>query len=229
MPEKDAHIKEIIQNVIGTSRKGREKVIRLVRKQHTEISSYKIRRVYEQYGFSLSKKLKRRMHYNPANPIEIPIEANHEWAIDFMSDALIDGRKFRTLNIIDQYNRKCMGIKAGMNFPARVVTAELEKVMEKYGRPKAIRTDNGPEFTSRVFQKWMIDNHIDHVRIQNGKPQQNAVIERFNKTYREDVLNADIFKSIRVAQEITDAWIEDYNGNRPHQSLNYQTPMEYAS
>ena len=77
-----------------------------------------------------------------------------------------------------------------MNFPARAVINELEKVIERHGKPKAIRTDNGPEFISRVFQKWMIDNHIDHVRIQNGKPQQNAVIERFNKTFREDVLNA---------------------------------------
>lgn len=229
MPAKDAHIKEIIQNVIGTSRKGREKVIRLVKKQHSEIGSYKIRRVYESYGFSLNKKLKRRIKGNPANPIEIPIEANQEWAMDFMSDALINGRRFRTLNIIDQYNRKCVGIKAGMNFPARVVIDELEKVIEKYGRPKAIRTDNGPEFISRVFQKWMIDNHIDHVRIQNGKPQQNAVIERFNKTFREDVLNAEIFKSIVEAQEITDIWVNDYNTNRPHQSLNYQTPLEYAS
>jgi putative transposase len=229
MPEKDAHIKEVIQKVIGTSRKGREKVIRMVRKQHSEIGSYKIRRVYEQYGFSLSKKLKRRTQYNPANPIEIPIEANREWAMDFMSDALINGRRFRTLNVIDQYNRKCIGIKVGMNFPSRAVINELEKVIERHGKPKAIRTDNGPEFISRLFRKWMHDNDIEHVRIQNGKPQQNAVVERFNKTYREDILNAEIFKSISEAQEITDTWINDYNTNRPHQSLNYQTPLEYAS
>ena len=228
MPEKDKYIKELIQEVIGTSRKGREKVIRLVQRKHPEIGSYKIRRVYEKYGFSLSKKLKRRIKNNPANPIEIPVKSNQEWAMDFMSDALADGRKLRTLNIIDHYNRECKGLKISLNFPARRLTEELDKVIEKYGKPEGIRTDNGPEFRSKTFQIWLFENGIKHIRIQKGKPQQNAVIERFNKTFREDILDAEIFKSIEQAQLIADDWVKDYNTLRPHQSLNYQTPVEYA-
>ena len=228
MPEKDKYIKELIEEVIGTSRKGREKVIRLVQRKHPEIGSYKIRRVYEKYGFSLSKKLKRRIKNNPANPIEIPVKSNQEWAMDFMSDALADGRKLRTLNIIDHYNRECKGLKISLNFPARRLTEELDKVIEKYGKPEGIRTDNGPEFRSKIFQIWLFENGIKHIRIQKGKPQQNAVIERFNKTFREDILDAEIFKSIEQAQLIADDWVKDYNTVRPHQSLNYQTPVEYA-
>lgn len=228
MPEKDKYIKELIQEIIGTSRKGREKVIRLVQRKHPEIGSSKIRRVYEKYGFSLSKKLKRRIKNNPANPIEIPVKSNQEWAMDFMSDALADGRKLRTLNIIDHYNRECKGLKISLNFPARRLTEELDKVIEKYGKPEGIRTDNGPEFRSKLFQIWLFKNGIKHVRIQKGKPQQNAVIERFNKTFREDILDAEIFKSVEQAQLVADDWVKDYNTVRPHQSLNYQTPLEYA-
>ena len=120
MPAKELYIKEIIKEVIGTSRKGREKVIRLVQKKHPEISSYRIRRVYERYGFSLTRRLKRRIKNHPANPIEIPLSANREWAMDFMSDALADGRRIRTLNVIDHYNRKCIGIKTLLNIPVYI-------------------------------------------------------------------------------------------------------------
>jgi putative transposase len=149
--------------------------------------------------------------------------------MDFMSDSLCDGRKIRTLNIVDHFNRECMGIKVCFNAPSRVVINYLEQRIELHGKPRGIRTDNGPEFRSKLFQKWLHNNDIIWQRIQKGKPQQNAIIERFNKTYREDVLDANIFNSIENAQEITNSWIEEYNNVRPHQSLNYQTPKEYAA
>lgn len=229
MPQKDEAIKLAIKNVLGTSRKGRNKVIVLVRKKHPQYGHSQIRRVYEQSGFSLSKKLRRRIKDNPSNPIDIPFERNIEWAIDFMSDALFDGRRIRTLNIIDHFNRQCKGIKVGINLPARVVIAYLEQRIELYGKPKKIRTDNGPEFRSKLFQKWLQNNNIEWSRIQKGKPQQNAIIERFNKTYREDVLDANIFRDIAGLEEITGLWMQEYNNERPHQSLNYQTPTEYAA
>ena len=229
MPIKDSIVKQAITEIIGNSRKGREKVIKLMRKRYPEIGSSKVRRVYEKSGFSLSKKLRRRIKDNPANPIEIAFSKNQEWAMDFMSDALLCGKKIRTLNIIDHFNRECMGISIGINMPARVVIMELEKVIERMGKPKRIRTDNGPEFRSKLFQKWMSKNEIEWSRIQKGKPQQNAIIERFNRTYREDVLDANLFYSIEQAWEITEKWIVEYNCERPHQSLNYQTPSSYAA
>lgn len=229
MPENDQHIIEKIKEVVGISRKGRRKVISLIQKKYPYLGAYKIRRVYEKYGFSLHKKYRKRIRHIPANPIEIPLSDNLEWAIDFMSDSLYNGSKIRSLNIIDHYNRVCKGIILSRNFPAVRVIRELEKVIEKYGKPKGIRTDNGPEFISNSFRKWLSDNKIEHVRIQKGKPQQNAVVERFNRTYREDILDSEIFSSIQHAQEITDNWVKDYNSNRPHESLDNKTPLEYAA
>lgn len=229
MPDKDELIRIAIIAVLGSSRKGRNKVIALVRKQYPQYGHSQIRRVYERSGFSLSRKLSRRIKDNPANPIEIPFAPNEEWAMDFMSDALSDGRRFRTLNIIDHFNRKCIGIMANTSLPARVVIRYLEQRIELHGKPKRIRTDNGPEFRSKLFQKWLKNNDITWSRIQKGKPQQNAIIERFNKTYREDVLDANIFRDIGQVDEITKPWIDDYNNYRPHQALNYQTPSAYAA
>lgn len=229
MPSKDAVVKKAIEEVIGNSRKGRMKVIKLVQKKYPEMGDSKIRRVYEKEGFALSRKLRRRIKDNLANPISIPLKANQEWAMDFMSDALENGRKIRTLNIIDHFNRQCKGIEVSFNLPARRVIEILERAIERYGKPLKIRTDNGPEFRSKRLQLWMQNNHIEWSRIQKGKPQQNAIVERFNKTYREDVLDANLFYSIEQAKEVTAKWIDEYNQRRPHQSLNYQTPTAYAA
>ena len=229
MPIKDAQLKTIIESVIGSSRKGREKVIRMVQKKHPHISSSKIRRVYEKEGFSLYKRLKRRVKQQVANPITVPLNPNEEWAIDFMSDALENGKRFRTLNIVDHFDRSCKGIFSSYSLPAAKVVELLEHVIEKHGKPNRIRTDNGPEFRSKKFQLWLINNEIEWSPIQNGKPQQNAIVERFNRTFREDVLDAHLFISISMAQHITDGWIKEYNEERPHQALGYKTPIEYAA
>lgn len=229
MPGKDAELKEIISSVIGCTRKGREKVIIAVRAKHPEISSSKIRRVYEKEGFSLHRKLKRRVNNNPANPLSIPLGANQEWAMDFMSDSLVDGRSFRTLNVVDHFNRRCLGIKINYSLPARLVIEKLEQLIELHGKPERIRTDNGPEFTSKLFQVWLKNKGIAWAAIQKGKPQQNVIVERFNRTYREDILDAYLFETIAQADKLTQSWLREYNTERPHQSLGYKTPMEYAA
>jgi putative transposase len=229
MPQKDTQIQETILSVMGTSRIGRRKVIVKVQRKNPELSSSRIRRVYENSGFSLYKRHKRKRFDNPANPISVPMAKNQEWAMDFMSDSLINGSKMRTLNIIDQFNRKCVRIEVERSFPARKVIEAMKRAIEEHGKPQGIRTDNGPEFTSGLFQDWLNDNNIEWVKIQKGKPQQNAIIERFNKSFREDVLDAQQFFSLDHARELTTAWIEDYNNDRPHEALNYKTPNEYAA
>lgn len=229
MPQKDAFIKEAITNVIGASRKGRMKVIKLVQKTKPEIGSSSIRRVYEQYGFSLFKRMKKRVVYNPSNPIVIPTAKNDEWAIDFMSDVLSNDKKIRTLNVIDHYNRYCIGINVRHNYPAIRVIETMERLIEEYGTPKRIRTDNGPEFTSKKFQKWLKERNILWSSIPKARPDQNAIIERFNRTYREDILDANLLNSIEHAQRLSDEWRHEYNYERPHQSLNFKTPASYAA
>jgi putative transposase len=229
MPKKDEVVLNAIKAVVGTSKLGRRKVIVKVQKKQPELSGSKIRRVYEQKGFSLYKRMKSRKTDNPSNPINVPLAPNTEWAMDFMSDALANGRRIRTLNIIDQYNRKCLQIAVGYSMPSKKVIEIVQRAINEHGKPKGIRTDNGSEFTSTIFQDWLGDNEIEWVKIQKGKPQQNAIIERFNRTYREDVLDANVFFSLEHVNQLTDPWLHDYNNERPHQSLNFLTPNEYVA
>jgi putative transposase len=229
MPIKDAPIENAIRAVIGNSRKGRKKVIALVRKKTPDLGSSRIRRVYQSNGFALMKRLKRRMRNNPKNPATVPFEPNVEWAIDFMHDALVNGRIIRSLNIIDPYNRQCKGIYIRHSIPAVRLIELLEQSIERFGKPKYIRSDNGPEFISKRFQKWMHDNGIGWSKIEKGKPQQNCHVERFNKTVREDLFDANLFFSVDQANELAAAFQQEYNYDRPHESLNDLTPMEYAA
>jgi putative transposase len=149
--------------------------------------------------------------------------------MDFMSNSLASGRKIRMLNVVDQYNRKCLSFEANYSIPSHSAIEILEKAIEKHGKPKAIRMDNGREFTSGSFQSRMDKNNITRVKIQKGKPKQNAIVERFNKTYIDDVLDANILPSLKELQASTDRWIDENNKERPHQSLNYQTPNHYTA
>ena len=169
------------------------------------------------------------MKDNPANPIMIPFDRDEEWVIYFMHDVLESGRKFRTFNVIDHYNREALGILNQCSIPARRATMFLDQLIEKYGKPKRIRGDNGPEMMSKWFRLWLQERKIEWSAIQKGSPQQNAIIERFNRTYREDVLDANIFHPIEHAHQLTDEWTTEYNTIREHESLGYQTPASYAA
>lgn len=228
MSEKDRPIEKAIETVIKGQRIGRKKVICKVQRLFPELGSSRIRRVYEKKGYSLFKKPKKRRNDVPPNPIEKVDAPLKEWAMDFMSDALITGRRIRTFNVIDHFNRQCMTIVIDSSLPALRIIAELDRIIEKYGKPIAIRTDWGPEFTSRWFQKWLQDHNILWKPIQKGKPAQNGIIERFNRTFREQVLDQNLFLNIEHAQEITDQWVNQYNQGWPHESLGFKSPMEYA-
>lgn len=226
---KDQPIKEAIEKVIGSSRKGRNKVIPLVKKIYPEVGSSRIRRIYEQNRFALFMRPKRKRFNNSKNSATVPMEANVEWAIDFMYDSLVNGRAIRSLNIIDPFNRECKGIFIRHSIPAIRVIEFLEQAIEKYGKPKFIRSDNGPEFISKRFQLWMRDNQITWNKIQKGKPQQNCFVERFNRSMREEFLDANLFFTIDQANELAEYYREEYNCFRPHESLGNLTPKEYAA
>lgn len=134
MPAKDIVVKEAIQSVMGSSRKGRNKITRLVQKKYPHLGSSKIRRVYVKEGFSLTRRLRRRVKNNPANPIMVPFKRNEEWAIDFMCDVLENGRRFRTFNVIDYFNREALGIEIDFSTPAKKVTAFLDRLIEWHRR-----------------------------------------------------------------------------------------------
>jgi len=144
-----------------------------------------------------------------------------------MHDARYGGRAIRTLNVMDEADRSCLGIDLATSIPALRVTRFLDQLIEIHGKPLAIRCDNGPELTSYQFTDWCDKNKIIVRFIQPGKPDQNAFIERFNRTYREEVLDAYLFESLVDMREITDAWIVRYNEQRPHDALGSLPPARY--
>ena len=149
--------------------------------------------------------------------------------MDFMSDALGDGRRIRILNIIDECSREALTVHADYSIPSAVVITQLEILEQERGLPQMLRVDNGPEFTSYDFTEWCRSKNIHINYIQPGRPMQNAYIERFNKTYRGDILDAYLFENLEQVRLLSDEWIRTYNHEIPHGSLHDQTPHEFAT
>lgn len=178
---------------------------------------------------NIRRRTRKRLPARAKQQLFQPTQINEVWSIDFMSDSLWDGRKIRLLNIIDDYNREVLMIETDTSLPTLRVIRCLEQIIKKRGLPKMIRVDNGPEFISSKLDMWCKEENIQLIFIQPGEPTQNAFIERLNGTFRRDVLNAYVFKSIKEVKSITNEWIYDYNYNRPHSSLNNKSPIEYLN
>ena len=149
--------------------------------------------------------------------------------MDFMSDSSRNQRRFRTFNVIDDFNREALGIDIAVSLPAGRVTRYLDKLAEYHGYPLKIRVDNGPEFTGKTFINWAKSHDITIDYIQPGSPYQNGYIERFNRTYRNEVLDLYLFNNLAQARRITEEWLTIYNTERPHEALNNMTPIEYKT
>jgi len=175
----------------------------------------------------MRRKRKRRLPSRIKEPLLIPNTLNDTWSMDFMCDTLENGKRFRIFNVIDDYNREALIVKPQTIFPGEHVVRELDNLIFYRGRPKYARVDNGPEFMSKVFVGWCNENNIQIKYIEPGRPMQNAFIERFNRLYREDVLDAYLFNDIEQVTMISDTWREDYNDNHPHGSLGGISPRKY--
>jgi putative transposase len=160
-------------------------------------------------------------------PLAAPAMLNGTWALDFMHDALYGGRRFRTFNVLDEGNREGLGIEIGTAIPGARVVRVMDRLIEIYGQPDAFRIDNGPELTAQVFVEWCERKGIELRYIQPGKPDQNAYIERFNRSYREEVLSAYVFESLEQVRALTDEWLQSYNERRPHDSLGRVPPLTF--
>jgi putative transposase len=188
----------------------------------------RIRRVYRSLELHLKRKPKKRLPARCAQALVAPLRANQTWSLDFMSDSLSSGRAFRTLNVIDDYNREALWIEVDTSLPAERVVRVLDQLISWRGKPGCIRMDNGPELISQRLESWAKDQHIELLHIQPGKPAQNAYIERFNRTYREEVLDAYLFDDLEEVRLITESWLEDYNTIRPHEALQGLAPRQFA-
>jgi putative transposase len=188
----------------------------------------RIYRVYTEMKLNIRRRAKKRLPDRIKQPLIVTTAPNETWSIDFMSDSLADGRKFRLLNVIDDFNRESLAIEVDTSLPSLRVIRVLNQLITARGKPANIRTDNGPEFISHKLQQWCEQNNITLQYIQPGKPTQNAYIERKNGSIRRELLNAYLFYSLTEVRTMSKEWRIDYNTERPHKSLGYLAPVKFA-
>jgi len=188
----------------------------------------RIYRVYTDMKLNIRRRAKKRLPERVKQALMVPSAPNQVWSIDFMSDSLTDGRKFRLLNIIDDFNRESLAVEVDTSLPSLRVIRVLERLVAQRAKPANIRCDNGPEFISHKLEQWCTDKKITLQFIQPGKPMQNAYIERKNGSMRRELLNAYLFNSLAEVRCLSEEWRLDYNEERPHKSLGYQSPLRYA-
>jgi len=186
----------------------------------------RIYRIYRELELNLRIKPKRRIVREKPEPLAVPDAINECWSMDFMHDSLTDGRAYRLFNVIDDCNREALCIEAGFSLPAPRVTRALDQVIEWRGKPATIRCDNGPEYISNTLRDWAEKHGIWINFIEPGKPQQNAYVERFNRTVRYDWLNQSLFDALEEVQEFATSWLWTYNHLRPNMALGGITPMQ---
>ena len=184
-------------------------------------------RVYCALRLNLVRRTTRRIPTRIRQPLDAPPVLNTTWALDFMHDALYDGRRFRTRTVLDEGNREGLAIEVGTSLASGRVVALLEQLVAQHGAPQAVRCDNGPELIAQTLTDWCAATGIALRHIQPGKPDQNAFIERFNRTYREEVLDAWLFTSLDQVRDVTTAWLMTYNTERPHDSLGRVPPLTF--
>lgn len=187
----------------------------------------RIYRVYLAMKLNLRRKAKRRLPKRERVPLYVPRLPDTVWSADFMSDALANGRRFRTFNVVDDFNREILHIEVDTSISSLRLVRIFEQLQRDHGLPQVLRTDNGPEFLGEAFVQWAKTNGMALQYIQPGKPNQNAYIERFNRTFREEVLDRHLFARLDDVREAAYWWMLEYNEDRPHDSLGDLTPAEY--
>jgi len=186
----------------------------------------RVYRIYRALELNLRIKPKKRIVREKPEPLTVPRAINQTWSTDFMHDTLSDGRSYRLLNVIDDFNREALGIEVDLSLPSERVIRVLEQIIEWRGPPQAIRCDNGPEYISGVLSRWAERRGIRIEHIQPGKPQQNAYVERYNRTVRYDWLSQYLFESIDEVREFATRWMWTYNHERPNMALGGITPKQ---
>ena len=206
---------------------GFRKLFAYIRRSGKQWNHKRIYRVYKLLKLNRRRKGKRRLPSRVKQPLIKQELINQSWSMDFMSDSIVGGRRFRTFNLIDDCTREVLAIEIDTSLSSKRIIRTLERVILDRGKPNIIRTDNGPEFTSKDLELWARDNEIQIQFIQPGRPMQNGYIERFNRIYRESILDAYLFFDLDQVRMLTDEWMDEYNNRRPHESLGNLTPNEW--
>lgn len=225
----DGAIKQLIQGLAQRyPRYGYWKLYHLLRQQGVEINHKRVYRLYKELNLAMRRKTKKRLTV-PSMAIEKPKQNNLSWSIDFMTDSLQSGRRFRTFNVLDDFNREALGIEIDYSLPGLRIVRLLDEIAKQRGYPRQLRCDNGPELRSTVLAEWANQYNVKLCFIQPGKPTQNALIERFNGTYRREILDAYLFRNLNEVRHITRKWIDEYNHVRPHAGIGNIPPCQFQN
>ena len=184
-------------------------------------------RVYLALKLNQVRRTKKRVPTRVKVPLQAVAKLNDTWAMDFMGDTLYSARRYRIFNVIDEGNREALAIEVDVSLPSERVVAVLDQLATIHGAPRRIRCDNGPEFVAETLREWCTPRGIALIFIQPGKPNQNAYIERFNRTYRTEILNAWVFTTLDEVRDLSEAWRRRYNTERTHDSLGNVPPLTY--
>ena len=205
------------------------KLFKIIRRWGHGFNHKRVHRIYRLLGLNKRRRGKKRLPNRERVMLQVPESRNQCWSMDFMSDSLFCGRRYRTFNVVDDFNREALAIEIDLSLPAQRVIRVLDRVAAWRGYPIKMRSDNGPGFISLALADWAEEHGIELEFIQPGKPTQNSYIERFNRTYRDEILNMYVFKTLNEVRELTEKWIVEYNEERPHDSLEDLTPIEYLN
>ena len=199
----------------------------LLEKDGEVVNHKRLLRVYQEAGLAVRRRERKRL---ARDRVGMPVltKPNQEWSIDFVSDALANGRAIRSLTVLDDFTKESLAIEVDTSLSGMRVTRVLDRIIAERGKADGLRLDNGPEFTSRCFIAWAEQRGVPLIYIQPGKPVQNSYIESFNGRFRDECLNANWFENLADARRKIEAWRQDYNQARPHSSLAYRTPEEFA-
>jgi putative transposase len=223
---------ELREQLVGLARErprfGYRRLGVLLSREGQHVNHKRLFRVYREAGLSVKRnRRKKLLRVGVAQPVLS--QPNQEWSLDFVCDALGTGRAVRVLSIVDNFTRECLALETDTSFASPRVTRVLDDVIAQRGLPESLRMDNGPELTSRHFLAWCMERKIAMHHIQPGKPMQNGHVESFNGRLRDECLNANWFRHLFDARHKIAVWRDDYNGARPHSSLAYRTPGEFAA
>lgn len=218
-------IKELAANRV---RYGYRRLHVLLLREGWQINHKRVYRLYKEEGLSLRLKSKKKRTSQPRIPTPVPTAPNGVWSMDFMADRLSDGRQFRLLTLVDNFSRESPQIEVDFSLTGKRVVEVLERLKWTRGLPQAIKVDNGSEFISKAVDFWAYQNKVKLDFSRPGKPTDNAFIESFNGRVRQECLSQHWFESLAEAKSIIEKWRIDYNEQRPHSSLGFQTPSEYV-
>tara|TARA_Y100000034_G_C6860649_1_gene391636 strand:+ start:338 stop:1165 length:828 start_codon:yes stop_codon:yes gene_type:complete len=229
--EPDAVLRKRLKELAAKRRRfGYRRLHILLKREGFHVNHKKLKRIYREEKLSLKVRKKIKLRSGPRAPIKAPSGLNERWSMDFMSDQLAStGRRFRLLNIVDDFSREAVAVEVDHSLPGTRVVEVLDRLKDLRGLPHSITVDNGSEFTCKALDQWAFENKVILSFIRPGKPIENAFIESFNGKMRDECLNENWFVSLEDARRTIEEWRIDYNENRPHTSLGDLTPNEFKN